>query len=319
MQFRDYLLGDTGGEKIWSVVVRNHIGINVLKSTSHLKGKIYGMYLLGSRTARFPTSTQTQALRNLGYTYLYTSSPEHTVQLYQMFPDLVQAVFVDEDESERCFRDIENCSLSSENPAGIPPWKIFSFAFWAHPANPLGAHWTLAPENYELLGNGHNTYLGYSIEQACRSQPFIPHAQRENQAYILAKLLSFFTPERDRAWTPAIFDAATDATGIKYVLGAINDTLKGEWPAPQLPTNYVDYGLIDQPTFLDKLSKTRVLIGMGNPMTCDPYHSNRRQIFDLLAFRSPTPYDALCLGVPFINPILDVRYLILEVTASPKG
>jgi hypothetical protein len=184
-----------------------------------------------------------------------------------MFPDLVKAILSDDQEAADCFQDIEGCTLSADNPTGIPSWKMFSFAFWSHSANPLGHHWTLAPENYELMGLGNNTYLGYSIEAACRSQPFIPQSERENQAYILAKLLSFFTPERERAWTPAIFDAATKATGIQYMIGAINDTLQGEWPAAELPSNYVGFGQIGQSVFLDKLSRSRVLIGMGNPST----------------------------------------------------
>jgi hypothetical protein len=183
-----------------------------------------------------------------------------------MFPDLVKAILVD-DEADRCIVDTESCTLSAENPAGIPPWKMFTFSFWANVANPLGDHWTLAPENYELLGIGHNTYLGYSIEHACRAQPFIPHSERKNEAYILAKLLSFFTQENGGAWTPAVFDAATNATGITFLIGAINDTLQGEWPAAQLPSNHVDFGQIGQATFLDKLSRSRVLIGMGNPAT----------------------------------------------------
>ncbi|KIM79534.1 hypothetical protein PILCRDRAFT_823456 [Piloderma croceum F 1598] len=250
MHFRFVLLGGVGGEQIWA------------KSTI-------------------------DALQNLGYTYFYTSSPGQTMQLYQMFPGLVKAVLVDDEEAERCFHDTEGCTFSEEkNPTGIPPWKVFSFAFWSNPANPLGHQWTLAPENYERIGLGHNTYLGYSIEFACRAQPFIPHSKRENQAYILAKLLSFFTPQRDRAWSPAIFDAATTATGIQYMIGATNDTLQGEWPAAELPSNYIGFGRIGQSVFFDKLSRARVLIGMGNPFT------------------SPTPYDALCLGVPFINPVL---------------
>jgi len=244
-----------------------------------MQGHIGGEMIWARSTAK--------ALKNLGYTFLYTSSLDQTIQLYQTFPNLVKAIIGEDDDASGCFSDTEHCALSADNPAGIPPWKFFSFAYWAHPANPLGPRWTFSPENYKGLGLGSNTYLGYSIEDACRTRPFIPHSQRENQAYILAKLLSFFTSERDRAWTPAIFDAATHETGIKYILGAINDTLQGEWPAAELPSNYVDFGIIGQSTFLDKLSRTRVLIGMGNPAT------------------SPTPYDALCLGVPFINPILN--------------
>jgi hypothetical protein len=184
-----------------------------------------------------------------------------------MSPDLVKAILVGGDEAERCFHDTEHCALSIKNPTGIPSWKMFSFEFWAHALHPLGPHWSLAPENYESMGVGNNTYLGYSIENACRAQPFIPHRERENSGYILAKFLSFFTPEQDRAWTPAIFDAATKAAGIGYLIGAINNTLQGEWPAAELPSNYINFGLVNQSTFLHKLSRSRVLIGMGNPST----------------------------------------------------
>jgi hypothetical protein len=160
------------------------------------------------------------------------------------------------------------------------------------------------------MGLGHNTYLGYSIESVCRAQPFIPHSKRENQAYILAKLLSFFTPQRDRAWTPAIFDAATTATGIQYMIGAVNDTLQGEWPAAELPSNYIGFGHIGQSVFLDKLSRARVLIGMGNPSTQVTPSAQESFFPNGIVIRSPTPYDALCLGVPFINPVLQVRYFV---------
>jgi hypothetical protein len=184
-----------------------------------------------------------------------------------MFPHFVKAVIADDHQAERCLRDTQYCALSVRNPTGIPSWKVFAFAFWAHPAHPLGHSWTLAPENYELMGQGHNTYLGYSIEHSCQAQPFIPHSKRENQAYILGKTLSYFTRDRERSWTPAIFDAASDATGIKFAIGAFNDTLQGEWPAPELPSNRIDFGQIDQSTFLDKLSRTRVLVGMAHPST----------------------------------------------------
>jgi hypothetical protein len=201
----------------------------------------------------------------MGYTYLYTAEATQTIQLYQMFPDFVKILFVDPDESFRCFHDTNNCLISEKNPTGIPSWKIFSFLFWSMPGNPLGDKWTVSPENYEGIGLGHNTYLGYSIEESCQKHPFIPHFERENQAYILAKLMSFFTPERDAAWTRADFDAVTDATGITYILGAYNDTLEGKWPTPQLPSHHVNLGKIDPAEFMYQLSRSQVLVGMGNP------------------------------------------------------
>jgi hypothetical protein len=83
----------------------------------------------------------------MGYTFLFASSVEQTVQFYHMMPDLVKAIFMEPPDSNVCFEDEENCVLSARNPDGIPAWKIFSFHFWAFPANPLGHNWTLSPEN----------------------------------------------------------------------------------------------------------------------------------------------------------------------------
>jgi hypothetical protein len=208
------------------------------------------------------------ALDNMGYTYITTPYPSypHMIQFYKMFPDLVKLIFVDEEESFRCFQDTEDCAISEQNPIGIPLWKIFTFNFWTGGHNPLGEEWTVSPEDYASRGIGKNIYLGYSIEESCRKQPFVPHSVRENQAYILAKLLSFFTPERDAAWSTADFDAVTKATGAKFILGSFNDTSEGEWSTPQLPSNHVNLGRIDQAEFMDVLSKSRVFIGMGDPV-----------------------------------------------------
>jgi len=224
-----------------------------------------------------------RALENMGYTYLFSRNAEHTIQLYQMIPDLVKVIFAHDQETFRCFQDTEYCRVSEENPAGIPPWKIFTIHFWASAENPLGDKWTLSPEDYAGAGWGHNTYLGYSIEEACDQQPFIPHSERDDQAYILAKHLAYFTPEHDPSWTTANYDAAANATGLNYLFASSSD--QGE-SSLVLPSNHINLGQIGEAEFKEKLSKSRVLIGVGDPVL------------------SPSPYDGLCMGVPFINPIM---------------
>ena len=73
---------------------------------------------------------------------------------------------------------------------------------------------------YHLEGKGYapNNYLGYSIEPACSSRPFIPHSQRKRQAYVLAKKMRYFEPEF-RAWQPDFYDAAHEAANIEFVSG----------------------------------------------------------------------------------------------------
>ncbi|KAF7352263.1 Glycosyltransferase family 18 protein [Mycena venus] len=223
-----------------------------------------------------------KALANMGYTYLYSPHIEWTIQLYQMFPDLVKAILVEGEDSKYCFEDVD-CIMNSENPYGLPAWKIFSFAFWVQSANPLGHKWTLSPEDYRLehSWNIPNTYLGYSVEPGCLSTPFIPHEQRKfpPQIYILAKTLEYFNP-KDHAWKADFYDDAANATGAQFVVGAVGS------PPGDFSKSIKNVGLMPQKWFYQNLAQSSVLVGMGLPWT------------------SPTPYDALCLGVPFINPIV---------------
>ncbi|KAJ7693592.1 hypothetical protein B0H17DRAFT_1059112 [Mycena rosella] len=204
-----------------------------------------------------------QALHNMGYTVLLTFNMHSATQLYHIFANLVKMVIVNPEQADGCLREA-SCVRSEKNPAGIPAWKLFSFCWWPGPANPLGANWTLSPEDYQY---GPNTYLGYSIESQCYKYPFVPHAERKkSQVYILAKFLKFFLPGKT-AWPPEFYDAAANATGRCFI----------ENVGPPLK----------QDAFYDLLSHSAALVGVENPRL------------------SPSPYDALCFGVPFINPISD--------------
>jgi hypothetical protein len=221
----------------------------------------------------------------MGYTILYTPHPSlpYALQFHQMFPDLVKLVFMYSDDTFKCYKDT-NCNVSESNPSGIPPWKIFSFAFWSGPQHPLGVRWTVSPENYTAEGLPNTTYLGYSIEQACRQYEFVPHDERENQAWILAKYLHYFTSKFEAAWSQADFDAVTAATGTKFAMGSfVKDHPEVQ---PELPSTYTNHGHIDQGTFMRHLSRSKVLIGMGNPVLwvflsfCAPTSVHRSTILD---------------------------------------
>jgi hypothetical protein len=184
--------------------------------------------------------------------------------MYLMFPDLVVAVFMDSSEAHECFIHTADCVLSELNPDGIPAWKIFSFSWWPPAANDLGNEWTFSPENYSVEGyEVVNTYLGYSIESACRTQSFIPHVEREDHAYILTKY-KFNFDSANRPWSPDVFDRASNATGIRYAVGLDPDRPSdGE---TELPANVIDYGLLPRRRFMENLAKSKILIGMGNPV-----------------------------------------------------
>ncbi|KAJ7269852.1 hypothetical protein C8J57DRAFT_1323726 [Mycena rebaudengoi] len=221
------------------------------------------------------------ALRSLGYTYIYSPNNERTIQLYHIFRGLVKAIFLDGVDTDACFKD-PKCILSSGNPSGIPVWKMFSFNWWTGAVGPLTHKWTLNPEDYQLEGKGYapNTYLGYSVEPGCSTRPFVPHAERNRQAYVLAKEMSYFGPDI-RAWDPEFYQHAHEAVGVEFVAG-----VRGP-ESPDFPSSLRNLGYMSQADFYDQLSRSLVLVGVGFPLT------------------SPTPYDALCLGVPFINPIGD--------------
>ncbi|KAJ7094392.1 hypothetical protein C8R44DRAFT_590286, partial [Mycena epipterygia] len=225
-----------------------------------------------------------QALDNMGYSYLYSQSMEHTIHLYQMFPDLVRAVFSEGEDSKSCFDDT-GCTMSHYNPSGIPAWKIFSVNFWVESYNPLGHKWTLSPEDYQLEHSWYipNTYLGYSVEPGCLSRPFIPHELRptQPQVYVMAKDLEYFHPPH-HAWQADFYDDAAEATGAHFVVGA-----QGTKIPPDFPKSVENLGTMPQDWFYEILAESAVLVGVGLPYT------------------SPTPYDALCLGVPYINPITE--------------
>ncbi|KAJ6529992.1 hypothetical protein DFH09DRAFT_934378 [Mycena vulgaris] len=226
------------------------------------------------------------ALTNLGYTVVYTQTMAEAAQTYRMIPELVKMLMVDEWQAFACWKDGSQCRKTAQNPTGIPAHKIFSFCYWPHPRNPLGAKWVLSPEPYHLdPGSPNTTYLGYSIEHACAATPFVPAAARPNQAWILAKLLAYLAPGQ-APWTAGDYDAAARLTGVQWALGAgPGEDGKAPPPGVQLPATYVNHGRSTKDVFMRRIAQSRVLVGVGRPIL------------------SPTPWDALCLGVPFIHPL----------------
>ena len=159
---------------------------------------------------------------------------------------------------------------------------MLSFHFWPGSQNPLGSAWTLSPENFALLGSENsveNVYLGYSVENTCTQMPTSPFADRPKQAYILAKRLAYFG--REYLWTG--IDLENPPFEISFLAG-IKDL--GSEANVTLPKGIKDLGFLDKSTFYRHVSESRVLLGIGQPTL------------------SPSPYDALCMGVPFINPVL---------------
>ncbi|KZT55606.1 glycosyltransferase family 18 protein [Calocera cornea HHB12733] len=218
------------------------------------------------------------ALDELGYSYLFSETNQEVVQQYRMFPDKVVAIILDPQAILECFSN-QYCLKSNSNRHGIPFWLLFGFHWWRGAAShPLGERWVISPEHYQ----NEQVYIGYSIQDACSKRTYIPFHDRPNQAYILAKFAQYFLPE-DFLWTNEAFELASKTVDVNFVVG-LRDS-----PAPSadaLPPATRNLGPLDQDHFFDAVAHSKVLVGVGHP------------------FLSPSPWDALCVGVPFIQPTL---------------
>ena len=153
-----------------------------------------------------------------------------------------------------------------------------------------------------------HTYLGYSIEEACALTPFIPASERPSapqRAWILAKLLRFFVT--DQGWSKGDLDALAEDTGVRFMMAArysVAEPTEEEKAMVQagMPdaAHYENYVWMGQAEFMEKLGQSRFVMGLGDPLLW-VLRILELQVDDVRLASSPTPWNALCLGVPFIN------------------
>ncbi|KAG8966487.1 hypothetical protein FRC05_002627 [Tulasnella sp. 425] len=180
-----------------------------------------------------------------------------------------------------------------------PKEKIFHASWWNGPVEPLGGSFTLSPEPYNIWPpmqpwGRENYYVGYTVEPTCLNTPFVPLTQRPRQAYILAKYLRFFMDERyplsdPMGGVPAQFNddfylKFSEEEDVTFVAGEFDLFWAQNYTQP--PPGITQHPGLQRTEFQKTISQSRVVVGIGNPIL------------------SPTPYEALCLGVPFINPIV---------------
>ncbi|KAJ7729672.1 hypothetical protein DFH07DRAFT_895489 [Mycena maculata] len=230
------------------------------------------------------------AFNNLDVSYVHSArNLDFALSVYRLFSTQVRAVIFDGTEFEACLTDIQKCIRSSENLDGIPVWKMFSLLGSfpdARPAPPLGFAWTLATE----MGRRGETYLGYSIEKTCReTPPFIESANRMDRVFLLANLETYMWPTHN-VWPPEYFEDVGAQTGAQFV--ASLDPVVGRLSAyPKAkgihatPFNLVEIGGLPPDRVLEEVSKSRLLLGLFDPR------------------EMTVVFEALCLGVPFLNPI----------------
>ncbi|CED84680.1 hypothetical protein [Phaffia rhodozyma] len=230
------------------------------------------------------------AFDSLGYTVLISESAEETNEWYSGLSGAVTTVIKTRDEVDKCVEDSRwgskgSCLEGPDNTRGIPIWKIFSMYFFPTPAHPLGSAWTLSPEPYHYHSqiNTEARYLGYSIEKVCLKEPVVPWEKRDDRAYMFAKFDSYLT-NSEATWSTSSFPTIQRLVNVTFVGGFMRQHGNRADSPPQIE-GITNLGLLDREDFIQEMAKSKVLVGVGNPII------------------SPTPYEALCLGVPFINPI----------------
>lgn len=226
-------------------------------------------------------------MREMGYTFLFsTPQPDwgtlnalELLQQYHQFPDLVKIIIAEGKFISWCFESA-SCVKYSEFPLGIPAWKFIDFAFWGASEHPVGPEWTVNPYRYDHIGDKGLFYLGYSVERTCMRLPIVPLAERIDRAFIYGKNENYFQPKEFR-WEGLSFDNFP----VPGVGGVLNMNTLALTPPEKLPPGLKNLGFTDRDTFVNEVARSKVLIGVGSPP------------------ESPTPYEALCVGVPFVNPI----------------
>ncbi|WVR07919.1 hypothetical protein IAU60_004962 [Kwoniella sp. DSM 27419] len=222
------------------------------------------------------------------YSYVFSSlgwwnhDMRKSVELWRRHRWNVRMVLADPEQVDVCFNIADQeCLRTEANPDGIEAWRLMSFWYWDDPKNPLGAQFTLSPSP-----RNDNHFLSYSIEPTCRRLPWLDPGKRAHppQAYLLAKQMHYLEDKPEFSWSlPALVDLQ-NKYGIKIVAGMTDDD--EETSAKVKAIGLTNFGRLGKIEFYEALARSFVFVGVGRPRI------------------SPSPWDALCMGVPFINPIL---------------
>ncbi|KAL1413657.1 hypothetical protein Q8F55_001436 [Vanrija albida] len=232
-----------------------------------------------------------------GYAYLFASlgwfnhDMRRASEYYRKFPDNVRLVIADPEQIDVCWSkemaEGQKCLKTDTNADGIPAWKLLALWWWDDSGNPLGPRFTLSPSAH----NG-NFFLSYSVEPTCKRLPYLAHADRASppQVWLLAKQVHYLGPEPPGAfsWTlDALRDMASEY-GVRFA-GALRATIELDTPEVEAAikaAGVVNFHRLEKIAYYEQLANSVLMLGVGRPRI------------------SPSPWDALCLGLPFINPIL---------------
>ncbi|KIO19858.1 hypothetical protein M407DRAFT_11189 [Tulasnella calospora MUT 4182] len=249
------------------------------------------------------------AIYKLGYSMII-ARPEHLNDAHRRYHKNVHLVIWEAADdciyNPHCvYADFEDGSserilVPSPNAThlNMPIWKPFHPSWWNNPVEPLTGPFTLSPEPYELWPPGRNAgkenfYLGYTVEPSCMDTPYVPHEERPRQAYIFGKYLGYFLLKEYTLWDEmgGMKGSLDDDFYLDFSQKENVTFLAGHLSLSQVPAGFTDpprgiiqHERLSRPEFQKMIANSRVMIGLSNP------------------FLSPTPYEALCLGIPSSVP-----------------
>ncbi|KAL7420898.1 hypothetical protein Q5752_004852 [Cryptotrichosporon argae] len=252
-----------------------------------------------------------EVLTALNYTLVYASGHMDALLIYEHLAPLVSIVIWDRNQLNRCLArndsvHVENeewrvtgawqtgtkgCIARPEYPQGVPLHKVFVWHFWGSVASPLGPTWTLAPENYARWSGASNQYIGYQIESHCKRIPYRAPSERKHRGVVFGKKLIYFKEELafeqgQLGRAAASVPPAPDGWQTPFELVATAGKGVDHGGPEKLPEpGIISLGQLPREEWLDLVSRSKVLVGIGMPEL------------------SPSPYGALCGGVPFINVV----------------
>ncbi|ORY34622.1 hypothetical protein BCR39DRAFT_513651 [Naematelia encephala] len=227
-------------------------------------------------------------LNALGYAYVFSSlgwyndDMKKTTELWHKHRWNTRVVLADPEQVKVCWQHRGGqCAKDESFQEGIEVWRLLSFWYWDDSGNPLGTAFTLSPSP-----RNENHFLSFSIEPTCHRLPRIHPQDRPKppQVYLLAKQMRYLDNSSAFSWTLPALDSLQDEFGVRVVGGIVDDDADAAKALSE--TGITNFGKLDKIEFYEQLARSSVLLGVGRPRI------------------SPSPWDALCMGVPFINPIL---------------
>lgn len=126
--------------------------------------------------------------------------------------------------------------------------------------------------------------MPYSIERECSAVPLTPLVEKQDRAFILAKLAEYFYDER-KAPSMSVWHNFQEETSLEPVsVGTDREDGARGWLNFTLPDGVTRIGPFNREEFEVEVGKSKVMVGIGRP------------------YISPSVYTSLCQATPVVLP-----------------